>query len=210
MKKLFRMLFLIFLIIVLSACSLNDLLGKFQKGKPRNYYETLDLSTPEKAVKTFTKAFQKEDFMTVYLVFDQSTQFRIPQYLNLMRYADLFKIEYRERVFEDISCISEGLGTGEHSCGDVWYLFDDLMLSAKEHSALLIDLSGNVKIIDSKRSETSYGDDAVDVITTVDGIEGEVVFRMLQSPSGRWRVYQVILEGGDEEIVPWAVPNGDE
>ena len=45
-----------------------------------------------------------------------------------------------------------------------------------------------------------------DVVTSVDGIDGPVVFRMRQSVGGRWRVLQVILPGGNEDMLPWAVP----
>jgi len=207
MKKIFSVLLLIFLVIVLSACSLNDLLGRFTKDQPRTFYETLDLSTPEAAVKTFTEAFQRDDFMTVYLVLSPPTQFELVQRLRQLQYNYYFNTEYKEEIFADVTIFSGGIGIGEHSDDNFWYIFDQIMLSAKEHSALLIDLSGNVKIIDSKESKTYYGDDAVDVITTVDGIEGEVAFRMLQSPNDRWRVFQVIVAGGDEEIIPWSVPS---
>jgi hypothetical protein len=47
----------------------------------------------------------------------------------------------------------------------------------------------------------------MDVIAEVEGIQGVVIFRMVQAPSGNWRVYQVIVEDGDTEMVPWAVPD---
>jgi hypothetical protein len=98
---------------------------------------------------------------------------------------------------------SEGLEQSEHY-PDLMYLFDQIMLAAKKHSALLIDLSGEVTIISSELSETTK-EDALDIITNVEGIEGQVVFRMVQAPSGRWRVFQVIVPGGDEEMWPWGV-----
>jgi hypothetical protein len=156
-------------------------------------------------VKTFAEAFQRDDFLTVYLILSPRTQFLMNQRINLLHYNFFFQTEYREEVFEEVTLFSEGIGQGEHA-DEMWYLFDQLMLSAKKHSALLIDLSGKVTIAGKSASETDRGDEAMDVSAKVEGIEGEVVFRMVQSPSERWRVYQVIVEGGDEEGVPWAVP----
>ncbi len=213
MNKKFRLVFILILLVFTSACSLQSLFGGSGKDQARTYYDTLDLSTPEEAVKTFTEAFQKEDFMTVYMVLDQSTQFRLNQYLRMLDYHSLIQFEDREdleEIFDDVACISDGLGSGEHSCGDMWYIFDEMMLSAKKNDALLIDLSGEVEVIETEDSETESDEDAMDVITTVEGIDGEVVFRMVESNEGRWRVYQVILEDGDEEMRPWSVPNEDE
>ena len=87
-----------------------------------------------------------------------------------------------------------------------WSFFDDLMLAAARHEAFLIDLSGEVTI-QSAAAGTPLGDDAVvDVVGAVEGIDGEVIFRTVQAPSGRWRVRQVVVPGGDEEMIPWAVP----
>lgn len=80
----------------------------------------------------------------------------------------------------------------------------------EEAVAFYIDLSGEVTIVDTQTSATEQEEDAIDVITSVEGIEGEVAFRMVQVPSGRWRVYQVIVAGGDEEMIPWTVPTAGE
>lgn len=206
MNKNTRLVVIVSLVAILLSCDFAGLTKKSDETQPRTYYETLDLATPESAVKTFSEAFQRDDFMCVYLVLAPKTQFRFPQLVSLFQYGDLFQIEYEEEVLDDVTSFSKGIGKGEH-VDSGWYLFDQIMLSAKKHSALLIDLSGEVKIIDSKTSETDDGDDAVDVITSVEGIDDDVTFRMVQAPSKRWRVYQVILADGDEEKIPWSVPN---
>ncbi len=94
----------------------------------------------------------------------------------------------------------------EHINGS--YLFDSIMLAAKEHSAFLIDLSGDVSIL--RTEENIGGSSYSDVITNVEGIDGEVRFRMEQAPSGRWRVHQVIILDGDEDQIPWSVPTEEE
>jgi hypothetical protein len=209
MKKHIRLFLIVFLLLTLSACDIRGLFGQFGDGQSRTFYETLDLDTPKSAVRTFTRAFQREDFMSVYLILATRTQFIIHQQINLMMYDQWFDTAYIEEIFEDVTVFSEGIGKAEH-IDSGWYLFDQVMLAAKEHSALLIDLSGEVKIIDSYASEDIGDLEAVDVVATVEGIDGDVVFRMVQAPSGRWRVYQVIVEGGDEEMIPWAVPHEDD
>lgn len=214
MGKKIQFVFVLILLVFTSACSLESIFNKDDDDHARTYYETLDLSTPEEAVKTFTEAFQREDFMTVYLVLDQRTQFFVPQMINMRDYHLLFHFENWEdidEIIDDVSCLSDGLGSGEHSCSDMLYVFDELMLSAKDHDALWIDLSGEVEIIDTEDSETVGGDDAVDVIASVEGIEDEVLFRMVESNAGRWRVQVVIVDGGgDEAYGPWSVPGMDD
>lgn len=88
--------------------------------------------------------------------------------------------------------------------------FDDLMLAAEKHSAFLVDLRGEETVTRTRSAKTAEGEDAVDVAATVEGIDGQVAFRMVQVPSsGRWRVNQVILPGGDQDMMPWAVPAGE-
>jgi len=84
---------------------------------------------------------------------------------------------------------------------DRWYIFDEFMMIADRNDAYLIDLSGDVTL-----GEESHVGDDVEVSSVVEGIDGEVRFRLTQSPSGRWRVYQVIVPGGDETAIPWSVP----
>jgi hypothetical protein len=174
---------------------------------PRTYYETLDLATPESAVQAFSEAFQREDFETVYLILAPSTQFVLQQHLHLLDFGCLVQIAHWDEIKADLSQVVDEY---EHAREDLRYGFDRLMLAAKRHSAFLIDLSGGITIIGTEASETTRGDAAIDVITNVQGLEALVVFRMVQAPSGRWRVFQVIVPGGDEEVVPWAVPTTDE
>ena len=80
----------------------------------------------------------------------------------------------------------------------MWYIFDRIMLLADQHDAFLVDLSGQVTL---EATESS------DVLATVEGIEGEVVIKTTESPAGSWLVHQVIVPGGDEELIPWSVPD---
>lgn len=172
---------------------------------PRTYYDSLDLESPESAVMTFTDAFQRRDFPTILMVFSLRTQTHITQVINLLRYDDLIRIEQVESRFD----LMPGIREFEHSPGRLDYVFDIVMLFAIEHEAFLIDLSGDVTIIESRAYSPEAEDEErtfMDVVTTVENIEGDVIFRMVQAPSGRWRVEQVITEGGDVERIPWSIP----
>ena len=189
---------MIFVLMLQSGCVNN--IGK--ESSARTFYESLDLSSPESAVKTFTDAFQKEDYYTVFLIFSPSSQQAISNSINILNYDKLIKLD-------DYSEAKNILADTPHfQLVEDWehinslYFFDSIMLAAKEQSALLIDLSGGISIL---RSESISDSSQVDVHANVEGIEGNVVFRMEQSPSGRWRVHQVIAPGGDEELIPWSV-----
>ncbi|NDJ63122.1 MAG: hypothetical protein GYB67_18525 [Chloroflexi bacterium] len=185
-------------------------------GEGRTFYESLDLSTPETAAATFVAAFQRNDFMTVYLVLSYDAQFEFQRSVALFRYDDFIRLPETEdgerpAYFDEIPVFGTGLGraVNEHSPAEAWYVFDGLMLVAAENDALPIDLTGGVAF-GSRRSAIAVprsGDDlpAVDVAARVEGIDGDVIFRMTQSMSGRWRVFQVIVPGGNEERIPWSV-----
>jgi hypothetical protein len=65
----------------------------------------------------------------------------------------------------------------------------------------LIDLRGNLGVLRSEDSATADGRRAVDVIAHVDGVRGEVVFRMVADRDGRWRVY--LVSAPDEGVDAW-------
>lgn len=171
-----------------------------QENRARTYYESLDLESPLDAVDTFVDAFQREDFVTVCLVLSPDAQFRIQQYINLLNYDKLFQSDAMRQVMDAMPRIEDF----EHF--DLSYLFDVLTLAAIENDGLLIDLRREVEILGSEPSQTSSGDPAVDVRAVVEGIDGKVIFRTVTAPSGRWRVQQVIVPGGDVEQIPWSVP----
>lgn len=163
-----------------------------------NFYESLDLTSPAAAVETFADAFARKDFMTVWMVLDVSTQERVEQSLNLLQWSGLIRID---AVPDWGSEIASFLSLENLETTDRWYIFDGIMMIADDHDAYLIDLSGGV----IPGEESQVGDD-VEVSGVVEGIEGDVRFRLVQSPGGRWRVRQVIVPGGDEDMIPWSVP----
>jgi hypothetical protein len=175
----------------------------------RTYYESLDLSSPEAAVQEFCAAFRRSDYATVYLVLAPRVHLLIANDLGMLRYGDLVQKEFADEISQELCIVRHGIGSCDY-IDLATYMFDDMMLGAEKHSAFLIDLRGR-ETITGRRTATTYdGGPAIDVTTTVEGIEGEVVFRTLQIPvSGKWRVLQVIVPGGNEELIPWSVPTAE-
>lgn len=179
----------------------------------RTYYEGLNLESPEAAVQTFVDAFQRRDFMTVYFVLSPKAQTRWLQLIRLFDSDELIRLDEDDdprTVLADVPVLGTGLDFDvlEHSPSEGFYLFDGLMLEAARQDRLLIDLRGEVVISESRMVNMltdNQLDLVMDVPATVEGIEGEVIFRVNQAPSGRWRVHQVIVPGGDESKFPWSV-----
>jgi hypothetical protein len=160
-------------------------------------------------VETFVDAFQREDFMTVYIVLDYWAQ------KDVLRAVGRLDIE----ILVDIDAMQDKelnlLGPAYNAHFEVsWHLFDRLMLAGSAQNALLIDLSGDVSIIETQDALPDARPDTndlevsvVDVRATVDGIDGTTIFRTTQSPvNDDWRVHQVIVPDGDTDQIPWSVP----
>lgn len=197
------------LILICSSCS-GTPTEQPASPEPRTWYESLDLSSPESAIRTFVTAFSKDDFPTVWLILHRSAQFVWPQQMRLLKYDALIQTDNWDEVMMDIPVLVNGLNEGEHSEVDTAYLFDQFMLAARKHSAFLLDLTGPVEILSSEPSTTREEDSAIDVTVRFEKTGDEVVFRMVQALSGRWRVYKVFAPGGEDELPPWGVPRDEE
>lgn len=172
--------------------------------QPRTYYDSLDLTTPESAAMTFVDAFHRQDFPTNFLIFSPHAQSAIQEHYNLLEYDKLIN---HEGLFDPLNEMLRQSLTEIEQFSMSGY-FDLFMLFAADHDAFIIDLRGEVAILETRASDAVIEnvDRVMDVVTSVEGIEGEVVFRMVTAPSGKWRVYQVITAGGDESQLPWAIP----
>ena len=131
--------------------------------------------------------------MTVFLVLHPDAQEHIRIALDGLQYREVINADAIPR-----DEIAEIFRSYPPESIDVWYFFDAFMLVADEHDAFHIDLSGQVTLEPTESS---------DVLASVEGIDGEIVIKMTESPGGDWRVYQVIVPGGDAEDFPWSVPN---
>ncbi len=202
LKKHTAFTFILLFLTLIAGC--NNTIS--QKDVARTYYAGLSLDSPEASVKTFSDAFQREDFFTVFLILSPSTQIRVENNINTLNYKDLIDVENLMEAEEVLVNTPQFqiMSEWEHLGAASIYLFDSIMLAAKQHSVFLIDLGGNMSILNSEPSGEGLG---VDIHANIDGIDGTVIFRTEQSPSGRWRIQQVIVPGGNEDLVPWSISN---
>jgi hypothetical protein len=192
-----------------------------QEPSPRTQYESFDLSTPEVAVQTFVDAFHQRDYAGLFLMFAPQTQTEWQGSISAFNIDQIIDPIATDKLLDNFAFGFNHTET-EHSPHLNDYLFDSIMLLSEEWDAFLIDLRGDVEILRSEDNTIPAYDDpelanddetplsVVDVITAVEGVEGEVTFRMVPTPSGRWQVMQVILSGGDEELLPWSVVSESE
>lgn len=169
----------------------------------RDYYDSQALGSPSEAVEAFAGAFQRGDYSTVYFILDVDSQRQAFRSIQQLQYGDFmtgFEPELLEGALGDIfENIEEEFLVGQRS----W--FTEVMTLTAERDGFRIDLRGSVDIGEEAAGPTLDEDrSSTDVVTTVEGIEGEVIFRMVQSASGKWRVYQIIVEGGDETRIPFS------
>jgi len=184
-------------LLAVSSCQFSEIVGSSKATKARTYYESLNLATPKDAVRTFTNAFKREDFMTVYLVLDAEAQklLRIEN-ARTFRWRHLIGETADEKLWDELDF--EGIIS---TTVDPWYLFDQVMLYAANKDDLLIDLRGDVDILRSEESVTGEGGRAVDVIADAEGVSGKVVLRMVTDRDDRWRVY--LVSAPDEGVDSW-------
>lgn len=194
-------LFLTFIFII-AGCGQN--LSNPPVSDARTYYDSLVLDTAEAAVHTFIAAYQKSDYQTVYLVLAPRAQRTWQENYALLNWPLLAHVKNHEeaRVILEDTAIAQG--KFEHS-GETSYEFDEIMLAAEKHGFLPVDLSGNFKLQGTEDTRDTVGYPATDVLMQSTHYDDVVVFRTVQAPSGKWRVYQVILPSGNVDSVPWAV-----
>jgi len=193
-----RVILLLVLTMVMGA---SYILAQ-QVNEPRTHYDSLALETPEDAVMTFVDAFQRQDYPTVFLIFSPHAQTRFQRINATYNYDQAINEEVAAEIFELLPPLSEW----EHVHDG--YVFDLIMLTAEGRDGLLIDLRGDVEILRTEEASIE-GEPAVDVIVTVEDIDGEVRFRMVQSATERWRVYHVAAPGSVDDNALWAMPPRD-
>jgi len=189
--------------LIISACQIDGSRESTDENGSRTYYESLNLKTPEDAVITFSNAFQREDFMTVYLVLDAEAQ-------RLQRFAWTSTFSWEHLIGEEATeGLKDDLDFGEltDTQYDPWYVFDQIMDYAAKEDDLLIDLRGDLNIRSIEESESLNGEGSAGVISNVDGVAGEVYFVMTTDRDGRWRVYSVSAPEEGVNSWPFEVPN---
>ena len=166
----------------------------------RPYYESLRLDSPESAVDEFVQAWEAADFLTVYLLLAAETQYTF--YVN-------WNIGKTETVIPDMSTIrlephSWVPGSREHTITDGFCYFEVFVGLAKEADILPIRLEQPLAIQGSKMVEAEDERPMVDVNVMCKS-HPAIVFRTIQSKSGRWRILYLELPNDDPPLT-WPVP----
>lgn len=187
-------------VLVVGALLSGGCTGSDDAAEARTYYESLDLSSPVAAAETFVEAFDRNDYMTVWLTFDFFAQHEIRSAFNLLQYSMLVQPDEARDIGEAMADEVSAAITGGTT--DMWYLFDRLMSLADNNDALLIDLSSP----ESLGPEDITADGEATAAGEFEGIDGTVTIRLTENSLGRWLVHQIIVPGGDEEQIPWSVP----
>jgi len=201
---------LIAICMLLAAC---NTISQPPHAQARTFYESLDLESSEAAVRTFIDAFQRADFPTVYWILAPDAQDVWRQYMSMLEADRVIKVnegEDAQTVFHETMINTDFTNIGQlESFGDTSYYFDIVMYAAKQHGVLPIDLTHAVTIREVKPPQRNDQYTFVDVTVETDTVDGIVIFRTIQGPSGRWRVLQVIVPGGDERDMPWSIPRAE-
>jgi hypothetical protein len=184
--------------LVLGGCGNSET----HRNGARTFYESLDMSSPEAAVETLTDAFAADDFMTVWLMFDQLAQSRITTDINLLQYSRVIGPD----AMDELRAWLSGETTFESLENlDQWYMFDQIMMIADRNDGFLIDLSGDVTITDTEPIADTVP--SVRVAATVEGVDGDVVFVATAMTQDRWRIRRISVAEGDP--VPLSIPSED-
>jgi len=170
----------------------------------RPYFETLDLASPEGAVREFVAAWRADDFITAYLVLAPETQYAWYIRLSVGR-LDSFvsdttrlpKIEGRPTEYEQ-ALVAMGC-------------FRTFTRAAKRADALPIDLDAEIRLGDREELQSREGRTLVDLTATSESeAHRRLVFRVVKGPNDRWRLLYVMRPTEGETPAAWPVPADDE
>ena len=196
-KSIKWMMMMSSVLLLTSACQIFEKPESNVENEGRTYFETLDLETPEEAVQTFTEAFQRQDFMTVYLVLDAGTQRQLRiENARTFQWKHLIGERASQDLFDDLD-----LKVLIEIQFDFWYVFDQIMLHAARQDDLIIDLKGDLDILRNEESKIPDGRQATDVITKMEGVSGEVIFYVVKDSDNHWRIYSV--SAPEEGVDAW-------
>ena len=207
MKAKINMLFILMVLSLLTGCQSQKQVGS-NGSVFRTHYESLQLNTAEESIQTFVRAFQQCDFITVYMILAPATQQEIYKSQNYLSIGDFISenLSAKERkAFEQRVNDRLPLENPEHFL-DTLHYFDIMMLTAAQHSFLPFNFPGEIIILDSHGLKITSDQETLDVPVEIEGVDGQLVFRLVRSPSQKWRVFQVVWPDGDKENIPWALP----
>ncbi len=169
-------------------------------------YEDLHLGDAESALREFLSAYHRGDFLVAYWILAPEAQTELQRQLAMFN-ADRF---FSGTVdFKDLAMLFPAQADVEQT--DFGFLFADMMRFGLARGIQPLNVAGlpddlsksNVPVL-GKRTERTDG--KVEYAVALKAYPKPVVFRLQTSPRGRWRVYQVLLPGGDESSLPFGLP----
>ena len=169
-------------------------------------YDRLDLSSPDAALRAFLSAFRRGDYVTAYWIFSPQSQ------------LDWDSLIYRLNLGQTVRA-AQPLGGGfveqaipplaQWEQQDMSFLFAHVMNAAKRIDALPIDLAGLPDDLSANGlalgAAAPAGDGSVVIAVALKAYAAPVIFRLVTSPLGKWRLRQIVPPGGDPNSLPFGL-----
>ena len=171
-------------------------------------YDRLDLTTPEAALRQFLGAYRRGDYVTAFWILAPASQQAFQA--HLMRF-DLSKIA-RVSVTGAMTHAPEMIPpVNRLEQTDPSFSFAYAMQVARRLDIMPLNLAGmpedmSPAVVPRLGTPVQLADGQVEIAMPLQAYRAPVVFRMVRSPHGRWRVQQVLPPGGHVESLPFGLP----
>ncbi len=152
-------------------------------------YPNLTLETPGAAVATLADAYAQRDFLRAWYVFDVEAQRKLNRAVNNLALG-----EFRGQQ----ALLPDNLleGAGEHSQIHAESTVVRLLEDAAAADVLLVDFGG-AEVLSSTERLDPEDEARVAVVDVRLANDSPATVRLTVSPSGRWRVNQIAIDGAD-------------
>ncbi|MCZ8316421.1 hypothetical protein [Phreatobacter sp.] len=171
-------------------------------------YDRLDLTTPEAALRQFLGAYRRGDYVTAFWIMAPAAQQAF--YVHLMRF-DLSRIA-RVSVTGAMTHAMEMIPpVNRLEQTDPSFAFAYAMQVARRLDIMPLNLAGmpedmSPAVVPRLGTRVQLADGQVEIAMPLQAYRAPVVFRMVRSAQGRWRVQQVLPPGGNVEALPFGLP----
>lgn len=171
-------------------------------------YDRLDLTTPEAALRQFLGAYRRGDYVTAFWILAPASQQAFQ--VHLMRF-DLSRIA-RVSVTGAMTHAPEMIPpVNRLEQTDPSFSFAYAMQVARRLDIMPLNLAGmpedmSPAVVPRLGTRVQLADGQVEIAMPLQAYRAPVVFRMVRSPQGRWRVQQVLPPGGHVESLPFGLP----
>lgn len=171
-------------------------------------YDRLDLSTAEAALRQFLGAYRRGDYVTAFWIMAPASQQAFQ--VHLMRF-DLSKIARVSAVGAMTHAPEMIPPMNRLEQTDPSFAFAYAMQVARRLDIMPLNLAGmpedmSPAVVPRLGTRMQLADGQVEIAVPLQAYRAPVVFRMMRSPMGRWRVQQVLPPGGHVESLPFGLP----